>query len=327
MRQDLLTLQWYEVGDKVGREKVGHALRDAIKLKKAKEAGQKVSPSTSSQQPKPSAKRRRTAVTSNAPDNQADDYSDTDKCSEPEAGEVSAVAKASSENPTEGQDGGVVCKKIASGDKKKKKKKARPRNKKEYQEVVNTSGLVEDDWELSLKESVKQFNEAEGFDENDEAEDVALDDAHNAPAASASCSSKSEWQPPAGSSREFMGRFFSESKQPRQEEPPEEKLQWNHPPYGASMLDDLYKHQMAAQAKTRGVQDRHGKESANIPVNHSTVAEDLLFQQLARVMQGTTTPASGSSMFPLQSTQHTGAPSQSASSSRQIDAWWAPGFR
>ena len=323
VRKDLLTRRWYEVGDKIGREKVGHALRDAIKLK-AKEAEnhRKDSPSSSScepkPKPKPSAKRRRTGDTrtSKAPDKQAEVSSDTDKFNESKAEMVLTVAKASSKSPTDESEDHV--RKLIASLREKKKKQPRYRKEKEYQEVVNVSGLVEDDWELSLKESDKQFCEAEeGFDENeDEAEDVALDDARNATAVSAS--SKSKWQPPVGFSREGIFRLFPESKQPLLQDPPpteaREKLhQWN-PPNAASM-DNLYKQMM--RAKTQ-VQDQHIKEDSISPWKAPSIEENF-FQQ---VMQGATTSGS-SSMFQLPTQTVPSQSPQYGDSSRYIEDTWA----
>jgi hypothetical protein len=65
VRKDLVSGRWYEVGDKIAREKVGHALRDAIKLNQKlenKEVTNAAKPDRSKPEQSRPVKRRRTEV-------------------------------------------------------------------------------------------------------------------------------------------------------------------------------------------------------------------------------------------------------------------------
>lgn len=121
VRKDVPTGRWYEVGDKTAREKVGHALRDAIKLRK-RESKKKTEPSSlSPTSTKKCNKRRRT-----------NNDGDTEFSSPSGSRDVSTTPVGGGIRPRCGQQVDAV-----------------------------PSAVVQAEWEKSLQESAEQFQQSD----------------------------------------------------------------------------------------------------------------------------------------------------------------------
>ena len=62
VRKDVASGRWYEVGDKTAREKVGHALRDAIKFKNREQQCQSIESHDQDHQLEHRSKKRRRTI-------------------------------------------------------------------------------------------------------------------------------------------------------------------------------------------------------------------------------------------------------------------------
>jgi hypothetical protein len=166
VRKGLVTGRWYEVGDKIAREKVGHALRDAIKLR-AKQS-KKQNDSEPEAAPKP-AKRQRTEG-STATTKVSNKKEESTK---PEAGVPPSCSQVQKTKP--------ITKCVEKSEKPFSVPKAitvsaiddsgKPAS---IDDVPLVSDNTDDEWEKSLKESAvlftgsDRFSLSEGEDSDDE---------------------------------------------------------------------------------------------------------------------------------------------------------------
>jgi hypothetical protein len=144
VRKDLAAGRWYEVGDKIAREKVGHALRDAIKLREklVKKQTERHRPESSARK---SAKRRRTEMSKATKTNNTTEKGESTRpdflvtsCSQVER------AKASARNEKS---------------EKQEKLEVVSSSKPSSPIGINEVPILpsEDDWEKSWRESSEQF--------------------------------------------------------------------------------------------------------------------------------------------------------------------------
>ena len=155
VRKDLVTGRWYEVGDKIAREKVGHALREAIKLRNKELKKQNYS---EPEERKP-IKRQRTEVSTTSIQS-ANNAINKKEEAKPEAGtppcsEAPAThGKPSFEELAKQKDLSTSEAILAPSAKKFEKLQ----NKKPTPLVSEKKS--QDEWEKSLQESADLFNKA-----------------------------------------------------------------------------------------------------------------------------------------------------------------------
>lgn len=140
VRKDVASGRWYEVGDKTAREKVGHALRDAIKLKKREQQSHSIGVHDQERTNHHSRKRRRTV---DIPVSQRDATN----------GQLSQLSSLPSTAYSRSSVANTSCK----------------------HPMGNMQPVVEAEWEISLKESTKQFQDSD--DESDSVDDSFHGDA------------------------------------------------------------------------------------------------------------------------------------------------------
>jgi hypothetical protein len=156
VRKDVTTGRWFEVEDKIAREKVGHALRDAIKLAR-KQAGKKKWNLESAAAATPAQKRRRP--------NECESIGRNFSSSAPIASPSSRTAGLPSLRRGLMQKALAISVRISDDDKGST-----------MDDMFTLPDSTDDDWEKSLKESANKFSlsDAEDNDEASQAGDSVL---------------------------------------------------------------------------------------------------------------------------------------------------------
>jgi hypothetical protein len=166
VRKGLVTGRWYEVGDKIAREKVGHALRDAIKLRAKQSKKQNDSEPEPEATSKP-AKRRRTEESiitttevSKKREESTEPTAEVPSCSQVQQPKPKPIAKSieKSEKPEKPL---YVPKPIAVSATVDSGKPA------SIDDVPLVSDNTDDEWEKSLKESAVLFTDSNRFSLSD----------------------------------------------------------------------------------------------------------------------------------------------------------------
>jgi hypothetical protein len=232
VRKDAASGRWYEMGDKTAREKVGHALRDAIKLLN-RESKKKSAPTAPFQPTVKKSKRRRTN------DHVVNAKSD---------------GLFSTEEENDGDTASTSRSDVSSASVRGTSARSRL-----HVDLV-PSVMVQTEWEKSLKESEEQFVQSDHDDESDAGDSVlsrmALETAVGNPTRSSSgaenryqesiepmvaptpsAPSNPAWNPPGFSEAEgmfanYMQRFglsTGASSVACSDLPPKATVEWNLP--------------------------------------------------------------------------------------------------